>query len=318
MEAEFLNLNTNRLNMKFILGENYQNYIPYFPKVKRVIWLVRHGERLDNDKEVKEMAKIDGYINDENSGRKFSLDNSPLNQRGLERAAALNNVFNNIDIQHLFASPYERAIQTAVKLLGDSHKNYSESRILTSQLKIKVEPGFIETMSCVDEHIGYEKIKELRKHHPRLDEEGGNSDMGCCRRIKDALNGLIENLENGTLDDSKFFNSSLLSQINEGTYKNQWIQPGEETADQIVIVSHALPICAVHNIAAGMYTYAPQTSITKIVELDLSSSSSSTSHHHPTSSSSSTGNDYTENLRLVYFGATAHFGGDLDASYFKY
>jgi len=56
-----------------------------------------------------------------------------------------------------------------VKLLGDSHKNYSESRILTSQLKIKVEPGFIETMSCVDEHIGYEEIKKLRKHHPRLD-----------------------------------------------------------------------------------------------------------------------------------------------------
>jgi len=78
--------------MKFILGKNYQNDIPYFPKVKRVIWLVRHGERLDNDKEVKEMAKKDGCINDENSGREFSLDNSPLNQRGLERAAALNNV----------------------------------------------------------------------------------------------------------------------------------------------------------------------------------------------------------------------------------
>nr|CAD2154563.1 unnamed protein product [Meloidogyne enterolobii] len=240
--------------MKFIIDEDYQNDIPYFPKVKRVIWLVRHGERLDNDKEVKERAKKDGCINDENSGREFSLDNSPLNQRGMERAAALNNVFNNIDIQHLFASPYERAIQTAVKLLGDSHKNYSESRILTSQLKIKVEPGFIETMSCVDEHIGYEKIKELRKHHPRLDvtytpifnkkllaknykvEEGGNSDMGCCRRIKDALNGLIENLENEKyLKDSTFFNSSLLSQINEGTYKNHWIQPGEETAGIIIL-----------------------------------------------------------------------------------
>jgi len=59
--------------------------------------------------------------------------------------------------------------------------------------------------------------------------------MGCCRRIKDALNGLIENLENGTLKYRKFFNSSLLSQINEGTYKNQWIQPGEETAGIIIL-----------------------------------------------------------------------------------
>uniref|UniRef100_A0A915LVE5 Uncharacterized protein n=1 Tax=Meloidogyne javanica TaxID=6303 RepID=A0A915LVE5_MELJA len=45
--------------------KNYQNDIPYFPKVKRVIWLVRHGERLDNDKELKERAKMVGYINDE-------------------------------------------------------------------------------------------------------------------------------------------------------------------------------------------------------------------------------------------------------------
>ncbi|CAK5079396.1 unnamed protein product [Meloidogyne enterolobii] len=78
--------------MKFIIDEDYQNDIPYFPKVKRVIWLVRHGERLDNDKEVKERAKIAGHIYDEDSGRIFSLDNSPLNQRGMERAAKLNNV----------------------------------------------------------------------------------------------------------------------------------------------------------------------------------------------------------------------------------
>ncbi|CAK5079391.1 unnamed protein product [Meloidogyne enterolobii] len=60
--------------------------------------------------------------------------------------------------------------------------------------------------------------------------------MGCCRRIKDALNGLIENLENEKyLKDSTFFNSNLFDQINEGTYKNHWIQPGEETAGIIIL-----------------------------------------------------------------------------------
>nr|CAD2203782.1 unnamed protein product [Meloidogyne enterolobii] len=39
--------------------------------------------------------------------------------------------------------------------------------------------------------------------------------------------------------------------------------------------------------------------------------------HHASGASSSTGHNYLENLRLVYFGVTEHFG-EVDASYFKH
>ena len=41
---------------------------------------------------------------------------------------------------------------------------------MENELKIKVEPGFIENMiDCVNKPIGYEDIEELAKHHSRLD-----------------------------------------------------------------------------------------------------------------------------------------------------
>ena len=64
--------------------------IPRLPKVKRVIWFVRHGERIDNDKEKKKMAKNAGHF--QHGGRKLELDNFPLNDTGKERAKKLEDV----------------------------------------------------------------------------------------------------------------------------------------------------------------------------------------------------------------------------------
>nr|CAD2173965.1 unnamed protein product [Meloidogyne enterolobii] len=55
-----------------------------------------------------------------------------------------------------------------------------------------------------------------------------------------------------------------------------------------------------HNQISGMFTYAAQTSIAKIVELDPSSEYAKGQQG---TTSSSNGNDYFKNLRLVYFGA---------------
>jgi len=84
----------NKLNKNFILGENYQEYSPQFPKVLKVISVVRHGERLDNDKEEKKKAlesKEQCYYS-EDCNRKFGLDNSPLNETGKKRATILRKV----------------------------------------------------------------------------------------------------------------------------------------------------------------------------------------------------------------------------------
>jgi len=61
-------------------------------------------------------------------------------------------------------------LQTALLLLGESHKNFDSEGNLENELKIKVEPGFIENMiDCVNKPIGYDDIEELAKHHSRLD-----------------------------------------------------------------------------------------------------------------------------------------------------
>ncbi|CAK5087576.1 unnamed protein product [Meloidogyne enterolobii] len=127
-------------------------------------------------------------------------------------------------------------------------------------------------IDCVNKPIGYEDIEELAKHHSRLDtayDEGRRSDIGCNNRLEYVLNQLLYNDEKQCLKDL-FFDKSLVDQDKEGKDYNEWIQPGEETAEQIVIVAHGLMINAFHNQISGMFTYAAQTSIVKIVELDPS------------------------------------------------
>uniref|UniRef100_A0A914MQW5 Uncharacterized protein n=1 Tax=Meloidogyne incognita TaxID=6306 RepID=A0A914MQW5_MELIC len=285
LEAEL-----EQVKVKAEFEDDYQNDIPKFPPVKRVIWFVRHGERIDNDKNEKKKAresKEQCYYS-EDCNRKFKLDNSPLNKTGIKRAKILNKVFDNINIQHIFASPYERTLQTALLLLGESHKNFDSKGNLENELKIKVEPGFIENMiDCVNKPIGYEDINELAKHHSRLDieyvpilnredlardykeEESLESDIGCFNRVEYVLNQLLYNDKKQCLKNP-FFNKSLVDQIEKGNYHSEWIQPGEESAEQILIVTHGMLLNAVHNHIAGMFTYAAQTSIVKIVELDPS------------------------------------------------
>ncbi|KAL7075448.1 hypothetical protein ACQ4LE_005080 [Meloidogyne hapla] len=336
---KYLEKNLKKVNV--IVSDEAPNVVPEFPKIKRVFWFVRHGERLDNNKTVKDQAKIIGKYHDE--GREFELDNSPLSDTGKVRAAVLNQVFDNINIQHLFASPYERTVQTALYLLEESHKNVKKisrrRENITSELKIKLEPAFIESMTdCVDGKIGFD-INDLWKHYQKsridwtygsvynkdnlkdfMKEEGRKSDISCSRRAGEVLTYLLQNLEeNHTLQG--FSNGILQKQIDDNIYQNDWLQPGEEGADQIVIVTHGLFLNSAINQIAGMFFYSPLTSILKVVELDPDSAiGHASSSGHAASSSSSTGPNYLENLRLVHFGATEQFVGqqDFGASYFQH
>ena len=64
-------------------------FLTDLPKVKRVIWVVRHSDRLDGRlcKHCKEQNKKQGHI--EHNGHKYGLDNSPLSDYGKEIADML-------------------------------------------------------------------------------------------------------------------------------------------------------------------------------------------------------------------------------------
>ena len=62
------------------------------------------------------------------------------------------NRFANIPIDHIFASPYERTMDTASRLLAQRNKDASKPKLL-----IKVEPAFIEVFA-------YFELGEQRKN----------------------------------------------------------------------------------------------------------------------------------------------------------
>uniref|UniRef100_A0A915MKD2 IKs producing slow voltage-gated potassium channel subunit alpha KvLQT1 n=1 Tax=Meloidogyne javanica TaxID=6303 RepID=A0A915MKD2_MELJA len=223
----------NLLNDVTISQRAIKEDVPQFPTVKRVIWFVRHGERLDNDKDLKNAVKNTPKQQYKYKGRIYNFDNSPLNETGEERA--------------------------------------------------QVEPGFMESMiDCVGRDIGFNKLGKLEKHYGRLDieyesilkkeelcsnyqeKEARKSDIGCIERVEFVLNELLKRAEHGDITNPFYSNN-----VEYGN--NGWILPGEEDAEQIVIVTHGLAISAIQNLVGGVFTYSPQTSITKIVELDQSS-----------------------------------------------
>uniref|UniRef100_A0A914LLP2 Uncharacterized protein n=1 Tax=Meloidogyne incognita TaxID=6306 RepID=A0A914LLP2_MELIC len=262
--------------------------VPKFPKVNKVIWVVRHSERLDNDEEERNKAEGDECFN--YNGRKFMLDNSPLSDEGKLKASRLNKVFANIPIKEIFVSPYERTIETALYLLGynkiekDSIKKENNKikvktiskEIKNGDLKIKLEPGFIEKLSqCGDNSTGYEGCKELAKHHKGLnceykpiftrekaesfkEKENRRWDIACIPRLKEVFTQLLKN----NVGKTKLIKKSKKEEINE------WLSPGEENAEHIVIVSHGMVISSLEQMISGRYTNVPQASIMKIVELE--------------------------------------------------
>uniref|UniRef100_A0A915N828 Uncharacterized protein n=1 Tax=Meloidogyne javanica TaxID=6303 RepID=A0A915N828_MELJA len=217
-----------------IFGAVSKDEVPQFPTIKSVILLVRHGERLDNDKDLKRQVENTPGQQYEYKGRYYNFDNSPLNETGEERALVLNKVIKNLNIKYLFAASYDRTIQTAVNALRDSHKNYNNGE-LESELKIKIEPGFIESMSdCVDRDVGYLEFDELNEHYERLDSdyepilqrdglcslyqtpEARKSDIGCIERVKYVLNELLRRADLGEIPNAFYAEE----------YDNEWILPG--------------------------------------------------------------------------------------------
>ncbi|CAK5083498.1 unnamed protein product [Meloidogyne enterolobii] len=221
------------------------------------------------------------------------LDNSPLSDEGKLKASRLNKVFANIPIKEIFVSPYERTIETALYLLGynkiekDSIKKENNKikvktiseEIKNNDLKIKLEPGFIEKLSqCGDNSTGYEECKELTKHHKGLnceykpiftrekaesfkELENRRWDIACIPRLKEVFTQLLKNNAGKT----KLIKKSKKEEEGEA---NEWLSPGEENAEHIVIVSHGMVISSLEQMVSGRYTNVPQASIMKIVELE--------------------------------------------------
>uniref|UniRef100_A0A914I6R3 Phosphoglycerate mutase n=1 Tax=Globodera rostochiensis TaxID=31243 RepID=A0A914I6R3_GLORO len=183
--------------------------------MSRILWVVRHAEREDN---------INSNWHKNANPQKLNLDNSPLSSRGKKQAIELATRFSKVLIDHIFASPFERTVQTATLLISKR------------DIPIKVEPGLAEALYLCESAPGFEEPNELRKRFPFIDPEyesiykkpmpkEGFGDDACIPRVRRTLEQILRKYEE---------------------------------ANSIVLVSHGSPIGALHEVLVGEWNYVGQ------------------------------------------------------------
>lgn len=183
-------------------------------------WVVRHAEREDNIN-----------LTWQNSST-LKSDNSPLSKRGQGQADELAVRFNDIHLDHIFVSPFDRTLETATRLLR-GHSNAT----------IKVEPGLCEGLYMCEDPPGYEDLNILKEKYPLVDTcyqsimpwklpREGDGDEACTPRIQMTLEGI----------EKRF--------------------PGTE----VLLVSHGAPIGAIHELLGGSWKYVGQATVSKFVK----------------------------------------------------
>ncbi|KJH43348.1 phosphoglycerate mutase family protein [Dictyocaulus viviparus] len=152
----------------------------------RVLWFVRHGERIDNvDDTWKMTAK--------------RWDDPPLSNRGQQQAREVGIALMADIIDYAICSPFTRCIETATEIL-------SQRKI---QLPLWIEPGFGESLNACMVPPGRPSMSQIKKLSEFVDdsyvpvyenlppEYGG--DEGCIPRVAHTLQTILSRYPTGNI-----------------------------------------------------------------------------------------------------------------------
>ncbi|GMR53720.1 hypothetical protein PMAYCL1PPCAC_23915, partial [Pristionchus mayeri] len=192
----------------------------------RVIWVVRHCEREDNvNRQWRNLAGMNVFMS----------DNSPLSQRGRVQAHELGKRFSEEAIAHVFASPYDRTMETAHTIV-EMNENHN--------LRVKAEPGLCEALYlCTKPHPSFWDADDLNKKFPLVDAsydpvfskytlpKEGCGDEECVPRLNTTIQRIIQRY-----------------------------------AGPILIVGHGASIGAIHQVLANDFKYVGQATVSKFVQ----------------------------------------------------
>ncbi|KAK0423213.1 hypothetical protein QR680_008029 [Steinernema hermaphroditum] len=150
----------------------------------RTIWVVRHGERVDNvDKEWRLTAPRGAW------------DDPPLTPRGLRQAQECGIRLADERIDHVITSPFLRCLQTTTEILKQRWK----------PMKMHVEPGFGEQMDVCQFPAGYLPLHAAQEQFPLIDagykpivKQAQSPEDDCTPRVRKTLDGLLSRF-NGNL-----------------------------------------------------------------------------------------------------------------------
>ncbi|KAK0396483.1 hypothetical protein QR680_001734 [Steinernema hermaphroditum] len=161
-------------------------------KMGRILWVVRHAEREDN---------INRRWREKSSLRS---DNSPLSKRGCVQAQELAKRFQNVQLDHVFTSPFDRTLDTVSRLVGER------------DVALNVEPGLCEALYLCERPPGFEPIEKIKTKYPLVDDayqpvvgpimpKEGYGDDACVPRLRTTLNGIFDKCKTGCARAGIFF-----------------------------------------------------------------------------------------------------------------
>ncbi|EYC16654.1 hypothetical protein Y032_0033g2766 [Ancylostoma ceylanicum] len=141
--------------------------------------------------------------------------------------------FSKVNLNHVFASPYDRTIETASIIVADKG------------LLVKPEPGLCEGLYMCEKPPGFWEPEKLKEKFPLVDTDyisvfskhtlpkEGFGDDACIPRVRTTLNRITEKYDG-----------------------------------DIMLVSHGAPIGAIHEIWMGEFKYVGQATVTKFIETE--------------------------------------------------
>ncbi|CAB3404275.1 unnamed protein product [Caenorhabditis bovis] len=155
--------------------------------MSRTIWLVRHGERIDNvDKKWKD-----------NNPKKW--DDPELTTRGKTQSAEVGKALANYNIEKIICSPFTRCVETAAVIVT----------MMQNPPSICIEPGFMEPLSSCMDPPSIPTMESLKNLTTRIDESyepvmktvSGETpgDLGCAERVINTFKGVLKKFPTGNL-----------------------------------------------------------------------------------------------------------------------
>ncbi|KAK6056257.1 phosphoglycerate mutase family protein [Cooperia oncophora] len=139
--------------------------------------------------------------------------------------------FQDIKLDHVFASPFDSTIETASIIVANK------------DTLVKPEPGLCEVLCNCENPPGFQSTSRLKKKYPLVDQdyepvyaketlpEENRGNRSCLRRLRRTLRSITSDYDG-----------------------------------DLLIVSHAAPIAAIHEICGFNFTYVGQATVTKFIE----------------------------------------------------
>uniref|UniRef100_A0AC35G6B5 Phosphoglycerate mutase n=1 Tax=Panagrolaimus sp. PS1159 TaxID=55785 RepID=A0AC35G6B5_9BILA len=191
----------------------------------RNIYIIRHAERMDNvDKHWRKKV-----------GDKYTSDNCPLSLQGHKQCIELAKWFEEIKVNHVFASPLDRTLDTATRMIGNR------------KLQIKPEAGFLENAAYLCSPPGIRDKEILKETYPLIDET-----------YNPVINPWKEEFKNCYID------YDATAQIKETIETILKKYEGD-----IAIISHGSPIADLLEVLIGKWLYVGQATVSKLIEKEI-------------------------------------------------